>query len=291
MLHFFVPLTSAAIILFRDNLFPSSVENNGSGGSELRQFDAYYCIFVCAILSSINVPLFLDNISYLILEEPKDIQTEMLMKNIEQKFPNMKCTHLHVFKRWPEDGGFEMLLNVSIRFQQRRMCVVGKEVCWKNRTNSSVAMAEKNISGGTPKLLSSVIMSQSQKVSKEEEGQEKEDTRLLVEVLSELRVYLLEQFGIRYATIEPEVLFIPLPAPAMMKSDEDDCHASSSENGENYCWNGRSAGCEQQQAELVPSSPSPSTTSNIIQTSQVPLYQRLCVENKCSEAKLCCPMA
>uniref|UniRef100_A0A915EMN1 Uncharacterized protein n=1 Tax=Ditylenchus dipsaci TaxID=166011 RepID=A0A915EMN1_9BILA len=60
----------------------------------------------------IIVPLFIQQMSYLLLHNPEGVDLDKFKLEIEEQFPNTECTHLHIFRHYPGNG-FEVFMDIK----------------------------------------------------------------------------------------------------------------------------------------------------------------------------------
>uniref|UniRef100_A0A914H0R0 Uncharacterized protein n=1 Tax=Globodera rostochiensis TaxID=31243 RepID=A0A914H0R0_GLORO len=75
--------------------------------------DRYLGAGMCVLLSIVVFPLFKQNVPYLLCDVPEGAREDQLRAEIEQKFPNVRCTHLHIYIKWPGHK-FDAFLHVTI---------------------------------------------------------------------------------------------------------------------------------------------------------------------------------
>uniref|UniRef100_A0AC34F4U5 Uncharacterized protein n=1 Tax=Panagrolaimus sp. ES5 TaxID=591445 RepID=A0AC34F4U5_9BILA len=83
----------------------------------LSTLDPYLGIFLSIVLTIIALPSALSLLPYLCANIPDSFKVNDFVKEMETKFPNTRCAHIHVFRQWPENN-FEVIMHVLIAVDQ-----------------------------------------------------------------------------------------------------------------------------------------------------------------------------
>ncbi|KAL3095925.1 hypothetical protein niasHS_005684 [Heterodera schachtii] len=105
-LHFGAPLATVALALANNYFSPET-------GEVISCLDRYLGAGMCVLLSAVVLPIFKQNMPFLLCEVPKGAKETQLKAEIEQKFPNLRLVHLHIYSKWPGHN-FDVFLHVSL---------------------------------------------------------------------------------------------------------------------------------------------------------------------------------
>ncbi|KAL3100332.1 hypothetical protein niasHT_029494 [Heterodera trifolii] len=105
-LHFGATLATVALA-FANNYFSRET------GEVISYLDRYLGAGMCVLLSAVVLPIFRQNMPFLLCEVPKGAKETQLKAEIEQKFPNLRLVHLHIYSKWPGHN-FDVFLHVSL---------------------------------------------------------------------------------------------------------------------------------------------------------------------------------
>jgi hypothetical protein len=108
MLHFLASICLLSL---------AAVDAKMSNDDYLSTLDPYLGIFLSIVLTLITLPSAFSLLPYLCANIPNSFKVNDFVKEMETKFPNTRCAHIHVFQQWPENS-FEVIMHVIIAVDQ-----------------------------------------------------------------------------------------------------------------------------------------------------------------------------
>uniref|UniRef100_A0A914Z3R2 Uncharacterized protein n=1 Tax=Panagrolaimus superbus TaxID=310955 RepID=A0A914Z3R2_9BILA len=114
--HIFLLVTAADVILktlfLATGIFPTL------GLNWMRRIILHFLASICLLmLTIIALPSAFSLLPYLCANIPDSFKVNDFVKEMETKFPNTRCAHIHVFRQWPENN-FEVIMHVIIAVDQ-----------------------------------------------------------------------------------------------------------------------------------------------------------------------------
>uniref|UniRef100_A0A914DSE2 Uncharacterized protein n=1 Tax=Acrobeloides nanus TaxID=290746 RepID=A0A914DSE2_9BILA len=106
ILHF---LTSTIFLIVTVLNFIFSEENN----HYMTMIDPYLTLFIAITLSLIMIPTASHYMPYIFGDTPKDFDIDQFKEDIAKKYENVRCLHIHVFRKWLDR--FDIFMHISIR--------------------------------------------------------------------------------------------------------------------------------------------------------------------------------
>ncbi|KAL3087170.1 hypothetical protein niasHS_005409 [Heterodera schachtii] len=114
-LHFGAPIITVALAAADQWSSPPDSNN-----ALVTLLDPYLAVGMCMSLCFTVLPIFMQNLSFLLLcDVPKCDREGALKSEIEQTFPSLKCQHIHCYKKWPGHK-FDTFMHVTVAEQQKQ---------------------------------------------------------------------------------------------------------------------------------------------------------------------------
>jgi hypothetical protein len=110
----------------------STISNN-----YLSTLDPYLGIFISLVLTLIALPSAFELLPYLCANIPDSFKVNDFVKEMETKFPNTRCAHIHVFRQWPQNN-FEVIMHVKIAVDQNKPQ-------WQQEAETTVQQIQREI--------------------------------------------------------------------------------------------------------------------------------------------------
>ncbi|KAE9547879.1 hypothetical protein FO519_008909 [Halicephalobus sp. NKZ332] len=105
----------------------------------LSQLDPYCGLFASAVLTIIALPTTFELISFFMVNKPESFRVDDFIIDIEKQFPNIECSHIHVYKQWPpRDSKFDIQMHIKVKADQT-------EDGWIEKTQTKVEKIIKEL--------------------------------------------------------------------------------------------------------------------------------------------------
>uniref|UniRef100_A0A914DU32 Uncharacterized protein n=1 Tax=Acrobeloides nanus TaxID=290746 RepID=A0A914DU32_9BILA len=91
------------------NMTRTDQENN----LYMTMIDPYLTLFIAFTLSLIMIPTASNYMPYIFGDTPKDFDIDQFKEDIAKKYENVRCLHIHVFRKWLDR--FDIFMHISIR--------------------------------------------------------------------------------------------------------------------------------------------------------------------------------
>lgn len=80
----------------------------------ISHMDRYLGAGFCLLLSVAIFPISWNNLPFLLCDSPPDLDCEELKAQIERQLPQIRCRHLHIYRKWPGQRSFDVFAHVQL---------------------------------------------------------------------------------------------------------------------------------------------------------------------------------